>query len=130
MQAMTVTATAKETDAVHLSTRYMLDVCSIRKKASGFAMYMGYVTGIADTLVWLTREGKLRDRLAVCPTPGVTVQNFIDAVIERGCTLKRDGWKPRHWMTAGHELSKLTDRAMKRIDHKRYIVYKIPHACA
>jgi len=38
------------------------------------------------------------------------------------------GWEPKHWCVIGSELSKLTDRALKKRGTKRFIVYKIPRA--
>ncbi len=43
---------------------------------------------------------------------------------------KERGWERKHWCVIGSELGKLTDRVLKKRGTKRFMVYKIPRACA
>jgi hypothetical protein len=55
-------------------------------------------------------------------------QSHLERFYGELCT--RKGWEPKHWCVIGSELGKITDRVLKKRGTKRFMVYKIPRACA
>ena len=55
-------------------------------------------------------------------------QSHLDRFYGELC--ERKGWEPKHWCVSGSELGKITDRVLKKRGTKRFMVYKIPRACA